>query len=191
MRLDPFQELGIQPGASPDQARAAYLRRASETDPARTAGLDPRIQEAARRARARVEAAYAWIRDPSGPWPEVGDSLPSGPPGSGSGGDPPAPGAEPKSYFKAVSRTLLLPGLGSVYAGSPLRGLVVFCLFASGVAASLSSRLATSRAMAAGDLMGRLGLVKEVAIDVYWLIGLAIADALLATWAANDRLKSR
>ncbi len=29
------------------------------------------------------------------------------------------------------------------------------------------------------------------AIDVYWLIGLAVADALLATWAANDRLKSR
>jgi hypothetical protein len=77
-KRDPFQVLGLQPGASPAAVKAAWRRLAREHHPDRTAG-DPVASRAATRRMAEINAAYEALR-PKGKVTPSAPVRPTGPP---------------------------------------------------------------------------------------------------------------
>lgn len=187
MGFSPETVLGIDPGSSPEEVQAAYSRRLRETDPARVADMDPRIRSAADLSRREVELALRMLATPDEVDPaEVKrlEAMAAGEP------DPDQP--SPKSYWRAVVLTMVLPGAGSWYAGGRTRGLVVIGLFTLAVvwvmhAVTQDVAAATSTGPVA-KLMALQASWAEHSGLTYGAFGLALADALVAVWAHNDRL---
>jgi hypothetical protein len=73
---DPYETLGVAPGADQDTVKAAYLRLMREHHPDRTGPHDP---EAARRAM-EINAAYDFLRQGSKRPPPSGFDARPGPP---------------------------------------------------------------------------------------------------------------
>lgn len=189
--FDPHRILGLEPGASPRTLEEAAQRRRRETDPARVAGMDPRIQEAARAARAEVELAVRWLQDPDSVGEQDLRALAAFAPSA-----PQAPeedGPAPKSYLRALVLTLMLPGAGSWYAGGRLRGLVALGIFCLVLVWMLHGAQGAMNA-AGGGLSSRMQALSQYLEELrgafYGLMLILLADAMAATWAHNDRLKS-
>lgn len=184
--FDPAQELDLEADASPQDRRAAYRRRLAETDPDRVRGMDPRVVEAAREARARVEYAWALLEDPKNP-PPAPASLGRGPEATGAAAAEPA-----KSYLRALWMTVALPGTGSWYGGGRSRGLVALGVFALGVAWIVHGASGALRAVPEGGgvarILAQLAVLKQSGADFGVLVLLLAADAALAVWAHNDRV---
>lgn len=188
MAFDPAVTLELPAGYSPEDVEEAYARRLRETDPARVAGMDRRIHDLARSCRGEVELAYRMLTTPEKVDPsEVRrvEALAAGEP------DPDAPA--PKSYWRALILTLMLPGAGSWYAGGRMRGLVVMGLFTAGLTWVMHAVMQDVAATGDGGPMAKL-----MALQTSWgansglmygAFGLALADSLVAVWAHNDRLQ--
>jgi hypothetical protein len=179
-RFDPWAELGVPEGTSLSETRVHYERRQEETNLRRVLDMDPAIRDACREARGRVELAWKLVNDPDSVSP---DEL---------------PGAVPevaKSYFKAVGLSLMIPGAGSAYSGGRLRGLAVFGVFC--IACGLGMKLAMSGQAAAParnlseNIMQMQSRLEELSRWTMTGVLLATVDAVLATWAHNDRLTGK
>lgn len=194
MDFDAWKELGLPTGAPEAQVRSAYRRRLDETDPSRVRGMDPAIVRAAARARERVELAFGLLTDPKGlPAGAVDRFLKEE---AGAEIAPPPDPPSFKSYWRAVTLTLMFPGAGSWYAGGRKRGLLVMLAFAAVTILLLKSAHASLRAMPRGGnpvegLMGGLELIREVSGWFTSLVFLCAGDAVMAAWAHNDAERAR
>lgn len=56
------QVLGVAPGASPEEIRAAYQRLVQQYHPDRVSGLGPELVELAERRTKQINAAYATLK---------------------------------------------------------------------------------------------------------------------------------
>ena len=187
MAFSPETVLGVEAESSPEDLEAAYSRRLRETDPARVRDMDLRVLAAAEQCRREVELAYRLLTSPD----EVQasevqrvEALAAGEP------DPDAPG--PKSYWRAIMLTMVLPGAGSWYAATRMRGLVVMGLFTLAVVWVMQAVMNDVQAAANAGPMGKLMALQASWGDhsglTYGAFMLALADALVAVWAHNDRL---
>lgn len=181
--FDPHEVLDVDADVSPRDLEVAYRRRLRETDPQAVVGLDPSIQEAAHQARLRVELAYRQLTDPDSVSEEelaaVSDAAEEEE-------EPPTT----KSYWRAVMLTFVLPGAGSWYAGGRTRGLVAlgaFTLFTVWVISGMQqvwngAQGTIPRIMALRDYLG------VIQGPCYGALAVFLGDAVLATWAHNDRV---
>lgn len=191
MAFSPEAVLGIAPESSSDVVDAAYSQRLRETDPARVRDMDRRIRATTERCRREVELAYRMLTAPEQVDPaEVRRHEAAAAKAADADGDPDTP--DPKSYWRAVVLTMVLPGAGSWYAGGRLRGLIVIGLFTLAVVWVMQAVMGDVQAAASASPMGKL-----MALQASWsthsgltygAFGLALADALVAVWAHNDRL---
>jgi hypothetical protein len=187
-KLDPHEILGVSAEDSPRILEDAYRRRLRECDPAAVSGLDPRIQEIARQVRREVEVAYLAMTAPEAMSPEDQRLL------DGLEEKPEEQAIAPKSYWRAIILTLTLPGSGSWYAGGRTRGLIVMGLFALFMVWIIQGVQAAMNNAPQDNVMGRLMFMMDYAKIIqgpcYGAMALTLGDAILATWAHNDRLKN-
>jgi hypothetical protein len=61
---DPYAVLGVPPGASQQEIRAAWRRRAAESHPDKVAHLGPEARQAAHETMAKINKAYETLRRP-------------------------------------------------------------------------------------------------------------------------------
>jgi hypothetical protein len=187
MGFSPETVLGVDRGHSPDEIQAAYSRRLRETDPARVRDMDPRIRKAAEQCRREVELAYRMLTAPE----SVEDAEVARVEALAAGeADPDLPAS--KSYWRAILLTMVLPGAGSWYAGGRLRGLVVMALCALALVWVMHAVSSDMAAVANAGPMGKIMALQkswgENSGLTYGAFMLALADALVAVWAHNDRI---
>lgn len=183
-----FEILELTPAATPADREAAYRRRLRETDPARVRDMDPEIRRVTARRRDQVELAYALLLERRGPSPAEralleGREAPDAPP----------PGPPAKSYWRAAMLTAAFPGAGSWYGGGRRRGLVAMAAFVALILFVIRELRAASAAAGStpmAGIMAAAGRWAELRGLAYGGLGLLLVDALLSTWAHNDRLGS-